>query len=50
MSHQHRASEKDNGDAESSIDYAFMTKEGQFEFERNLNDQDKVGAAPVLIG
>ena len=50
VSHQHRTSENDNGDAESSVDYAFMTKEGQFELDRNLNEQDKVGAAPVLVG
>ena len=50
VSHQHRASGNDNSDAEFSIDYAFMTKEGQFELERNLNGQDKIGAAPVLMG
>ena len=50
MAHQHRSSESDSIEAEFSIDYAFMTREGQFEFEKHMRDEDKVGASPVLIG
>jgi len=50
VAHQHRSSENDSNEAEFSIDYAFMTKEGQFELEKHMRDEDKVGASPVLIG
>ena len=43
-------SENDNGDVEFSVDYAFMKKEGQFELEMILEDEDKVGASPAIIG
>ena len=33
VAHQHRSSENDSNEAEFSIDYAFMTKESQFELE-----------------
>ena len=49
VSHQHRTSENDNGDAEFSVDYDVMTTEGQLELERKLEDEGKVGASPVLI-
>ena len=39
-----------SGEAEFSVDYAFMTREGPFELEKHMRDEDKVGASPVLIG
>ena len=27
-----------------------MTREGQFELEKHMRDEDKVGASPVLVG
>ena len=40
----------ESDEAELSIDYAFMTKEGQVELEKTMQEQDKVGACPVLVG
>ena len=50
VAHQHRTTESDNGEAEFSVDYAFMTGEGKFELEKYTRDEDKVGASPALIG
>ena len=50
VSHQHKASVYESDEAEFSVDYSFMTKEGQVEFGRNLEEQDKIGACPVLVG
>ena len=47
---QHRESTNDSDEAEFSIDYAFMTRDGQVELERNMEDKDKVGACQVLVG
>ena len=49
-SHQHRSSANDNEDAEFSIDYAFMTKEGSIEMERDMKESEKIGATPILVG
>ena len=48
VSHQHRSSTNDNEDAEFSIDYAFMTKEGSMEMERDMKDTEKIGATPYV--
>ena len=50
MSHQHRSSTNDNDEAEFSVDYAFMTREGAVEMERDMREVDKVGATPILVG
>ena len=50
VAHQHKNSVNESDEAEFSIDYAFMTKEGQVELERNMEEKDKVGACPVLMG
>ena len=50
VSHQHRSSVNDGEEAELSVDYAFMTKEGVVELEKNMNEAEKVGAAPILVG
>ena len=50
LSHQHRTSESDNSEAEFCVDYAFMTNEGQFEWEQYMRDEDRVTASPVFIG
>ena len=36
----------DNEDAEFSADYAFMTKEGSIEMERDMKETEKIGATP----
>ena len=41
VAHQHRTSESDNGEADFSVDYAFMTREGQLELEKHMKDEDK---------
>ena len=43
VSHQHKSSSNDNEDAELSVDYAFMTKEGSVELERNMSEPEKIG-------
>ena len=50
VAHQHKAPENDSGEAEFSIDYAFMPREGQFQLEKHMRNEGKVGASPVLIG
>ena len=50
VSHQHRTSGKDEGVAEFSIDYAFMTGSGQVDYEQNLDEAEMTGACPVLVG
>ena len=50
VSHQHRSSTNDNNEAEFSVDYAFMTREGAVEMERDMKEVDKVGATPILVG
>ena len=39
----------ESDEAEFSIAYAFMTKAGHVILERNMQEQDKVGACPVLV-
>ena len=50
VSHQHRSSTNDNNEAEFSVDYAFMAREGSVEMERDMKEVDKVGATPILVG
>ena len=50
VSHQLRLSANDDEEAEFSIDYAFMTREGAVEMERDMKEVDKVGATPILVG
>ena len=50
VSHQHRSLADDNEEAELSIDYAFMTREGAVGMDRDMKDVDKVGATPILVG
>ena len=38
-----RSSVNGNEDAEFSVDYAFMTKEGFIEMERNMKETEKIG-------
>ena len=42
VSHQHRSSANDDEEAEFSIDYAFMTREGAVETERDMKEVEKV--------
>ena len=50
VAHQHRTLESDNGETQFSVDYDFTTREGQFELEKCMTNEDKVGASPVLSG
>ena len=49
-SHQHRSSENDSEEADFSVDYASMTREGAIEMKRDMREIDKVGATPILVG
>ena len=50
VSHHHKSSSNDNEDAEFSIDYTFMTKEGSVELEKYMSEPEKIGATPILVG
>ena len=50
VSHQHRSSENDSEEAEPSVDYALMTKEGLAKMEKYMREPEKLGATPILIG
>ena len=51
VSHRHRASERDDSEcAEFSIDYAFMTADGQVGYKEDLDEKSLSGASPVLVG
>ena len=41
VSHQHRSSVNDSEDADLSVDYAFMTKEGSIEMEMDVKETEK---------
>ena len=50
VTHPHRSTEKNSETAEFSVDYAFMTQEGMVNMERDLSEEEKTGANPVLVG
>ena len=51
-SHQHRSTDKeDYTTAEFSLDYAFMTKDGQVGSKEDISDEARLaGATPVNVG
>ena len=46
--HHHKKPGQELDEAEFSVDYGFITREGAIEYERNTAETDKVGALPVL--
>ena len=51
VSHRHRSLEKeDGGCAEFSIDYAFITADGQVGYEEEFENANMTGASTVLVG
>ena len=50
VTHQHKQVEREHDMAEFSIDYGFMTSEGVMDYDRNVEEAERSGATPVLVG
>ena len=50
VSHKHSASREESSGVEFSVDYAFMTADGQVGYREDLEEECLVGASPVIVG
>ena len=50
VSHKHSASREESSGVEFSVDYAFMTADGQVGYKEDLEEECLVGASPVIVG
>ena len=50
VAHQHRQVDRERDTAEFSVDYGFMTPEGEIDLDKNFESEERSGASAVLIG